>query len=419
MLPMRIAGGVLICLFLLFNLIFSSFTLAAGESIALSPNSGNRSSKIVVQGSGFPVNPGAPLKLIIKWDNIDILTVPVDTMTINSGNFSFTISVPAQTSPGIHTITASLASQFATPAVMVASASAQFTLVGSFITLTPDSGTGGTSVTVKGDNFPVSPGSPIKMVFRWDSDINSIQSNPQEVIISSDGTFTASISVPALAAPGQHTITASPSAPFVGIYDTTSTAKFNISTLQAGIILVPNSGIASTTIKGTNFPVYPGYPTRVTIKWDNNPDPLPTVPEEVLVSNAGTFSAIIAVPTQTSPGAHTVSATGTSSGTNQPIPVTISGKFTVVEVMGSPGARGDAGPAGTGIKAVKNDSEGVLSIEFTDGKVFKSASLKGPRGEQGPPGEQGPARGLSMAAIILAVVALGWMGLSVLKKILG
>jgi hypothetical protein len=249
--------------------------------------------------------------------------------------------------------------------------------------------------------------------------------SPSEVLIATDGTFTATISVPASAAPGRHTITASISTTSLpGVYDTSATGIFTVAT-QASIALTPNSGIAATTIMGMGFPASTTYPARVTITWDNNPTPIPTVPEVILTSTSGTFTAIIAVPTQTNPGQHTVTATVIPTGDIVAAPVSASSQFTVNEVTGLPGTPGATGPAGNGIKTVRSEGDGILVFEFTDGTIFRTGSLKGPpgptgeqgpQGEQGEPGTQGPAGGLSIAAILVSVGALGYVVFSVLKK---
>jgi hypothetical protein len=83
--------------------------------------------------------------------------------------------------------------------------------------------------------------------------------------------------------------------------------------------------------------------------------------------------------------------------------------FTVVDMKGAAGA---AGPAGKGIDHVANNANGTLTLFFTDGTSFTTDNLTGPSGAAGPAG------GLSIAAIILAVIALGWMVFGLLKKLL-
>ncbi len=419
----KIVGGILIGLFLSF-FISGSYSLAAGESITLSPSSGDKNTSIVVQGSGFAISAGTLTKVIIKWDNVDIAGSPFGAIAGSNGTFQVTITVPPQATPGVHTITTAVENPNLPQGTPV-TASAQFTLIGPSITVTPNSGIGGTSVVVKGGGFSANTDIPQKVVIRWDSDTSPMVTSPSEVLIATDGTFSATISVPASASPGRHTITASISTTgATGVYDISVTAIFTVAT-QVSITLTPNSGIAATTISGMNFPASSTYPARVTITWDNNPAPIPTVPEVILTSTSGTFTAIIAVPTQASPGQHTVTATAISTGDIVAAPVTASSQFTVNEVTGLPGTPGAMGPAGNGIKTVRSEGNSILVFEFTDGTIYKTESLKGPpgpagekgpQGEQGEPGEQGPAGGLSIAAILVSVGALGLMVFSVLKK---
>jgi len=79
----------------------TSFTaLAAAPVITLSPTSGF--SAITVYGMGF----GGAVIININWDNISIPTIPSPIIATQSGTFTTIISVPTQTAPGNHTVTA-------------------------------------------------------------------------------------------------------------------------------------------------------------------------------------------------------------------------------------------------------------------------------------------------------------------------
>ena len=94
---------------------------------------------------------------------------------------------------------------------------------------------------------------------------------------------------------------------------------------------------------------------------------------------------------------------------------------------GSPGAAGEKGTPGVGIETIEDNGDGTFTLFLTDGSSFTTDDLTGPTGATGPAGpigpagptgEIGPAGGLSIAAIVLAVGAVGWMAFGVLKRLL-
>lgn len=230
------------------------------------------------------------------------------------------------------------------------------------------------------------------------------------------------------------------------------------------INLSPSSGFAIITITGSDFSDYSEWevypPIRFTWDWSGGTpsapgDFIPTLPEEVSVNEfTGTFTAFISVPTPNSIGSHTIQAWAWwGEGEAVKIQDAIA-TFTVIDMRGPqgpsgpigieglPGIQGPTGPAGSpgpagvkgtpgvGIERIDNNGDGTFTLYLTDGSSFTTDDLTGPTGEsgpagqtgpQGPPGpigEPGPAGGLSIAAIILSVGALGWMGIGVLKRLL-
>lgn len=95
------------------------------------------------------------------------------------------------------------------------------------------------------------------------------------------------------------------------------------------IALAPSTGFASTTIAGSGF----SYNSRITITWDGTT--IPSIPNAVTTDATGNFTALISVPTQSAPGAHTVNATDASGNW-------ATATFTVVNVQqGSAGLSGN------------------------------------------------------------------------------
>jgi hypothetical protein len=145
--------------------------------------------------------------------------------------------------------------------------------------------------------------------------------------------------------------------------------------LKVNIDLAPFTGFASITIAGSWF----SSNSKVTITWDGTT--IPTVPNSVITDLAGDFTAIISVPTQTTPGTHTVNATDESGNW-------ATATFTVINMTGSKGVPGNQGPQGP-------------------------PGIDGTNGTQGPPGNVQELllvvafpTATSILAICIAVVAL-------------
>jgi hypothetical protein len=160
---------------------------------------------------------------------------------------------------------------------------------------------------------------------------------------------------------------------------------FSLPGSVGNITLAPSTGFASTTIVGSGFL----HNSRVTITWDGKP--IPSIPGSVITDAAGNFTVLISVQTQTTPGAHTVSATDETSNS-------VTATFTVVDMTGPQGPAGLQGPQG--LKGDKGDT-----------------GLQGPTGPQGPQGPAGSSgetqlvltafsAGASILAICLATIAL-------------
>jgi hypothetical protein len=162
--------------------------------------------------------------------------------------------------------------------------------------------------------------------------------------------------------------------------------------------LTPDTGIAATTIVGSG-----GFAANsiITITWDGTP--IPTVPQQITTDAYGNFTAIISVPTQTTPGPHVVNATdefGRSAVKT----------FTVVDMTGPKGDTGATGPAGA------TGATGATGAAGPQGETGETGAT-GAAGPQGETGETGPAGevslayvaapvGLSVFAIILAIFVL-------------
>ncbi|MGH9909018.1 MAG: beta strand repeat-containing protein, partial [Nitrososphaerales archaeon] len=255
-----------------------TFTVAAGGVITLSPTTGISGTEVTVTGSNFTAN----TRVTIKFETILVATTPATVITGTSGGFLAKFDIPAGVTGGVHTV-------FATDEAGKI-ATATFTVQGTggeSITISPTSGSVGTTVTVTGSNFVANTAVTIKF------DGNAITTNPATVTTTSTGTFTATITIPNIVA-GSHTVA-------VTVGSKTATATFTISQSQStSITISPSSGTVGTsiTVTGSGF-----SPTKgVTINLDGSLVATSTT------SSTGTFNALFTILATVTAGSHTVTA---------------------------------------------------------------------------------------------------------------
>lgn len=141
---------------------------------------------------------------------------------------------------------------------------------------------------------------------------------------------------------------------------------------RALLTLTPQTGFASTTVVGSGFT----NNLTIIITWDGTT--IATIPNTVTTDATGSFTALISVPTQTTPGLHPVNATDESG-------IWATAIFTVVDMTGPQGSAGLQGQQGSkGEKGDKGD-----------------AGLQGLKGDTGEIGPQGPAGMLGETQLVL------------------
>ena len=250
----------------------------AAGNITLSPTSGPPGSTVTVNGSGFPANTA---NIAVVFDSQFLAEVNANS----NGAFTVSVTIPTSATVGSHTISANYGSGDLPKATFTV------TSPQTSISLSPTSGTAGTSVTISGSNFGASKTITIKF------DNNPITTSPSTVTTTSTGTFSATITIPNTASAGSHIITATDnSSPALS-----ASATFTVGATTSGVTLSPTSGPTGTvvTVSGSNFAIN----TSITINFDNSP--LKTV----VSSNTGSFSTTITIPNNAIQGSHIVSAT--------------------------------------------------------------------------------------------------------------
>jgi acyl-CoA hydrolase len=254
---------------------YDTDSITISPKITINPTSGSVGDTVTVTGNGFDDSSS----ITIYFDSVSQTT----TSTNANGTFTATTFAVPSTSRGTHTVKAQDASSN--------QATATFT-VSTKITINPTSGPSGTTVTVTGTGFAVGQTVTIK----YNNAL--VTTNPPTVNTGSTGGFTATFSVPVLAA-GTYEVSAS---------DATSTATANFqSTTDATISPVTTTSApgyvgGTVTITGVGFAASSAITVtfdggELDISGDNNTDA------------SGNFECSFIVPAKEGGEAYTITVT--------------------------------------------------------------------------------------------------------------
>ncbi|ADJ26564.1 conserved hypothetical protein [Dehalogenimonas lykanthroporepellens BL-DC-9] len=324
----------------------ATFQVVPSIDINLSPTTGNVGDVVTVTGSGF--TPGDQVRLYynsVDDDNL-IKTVTANLSSSSTpGNISTTVTIPPSARGALNIIARDVSASANTQPKAFA--------VTPKITVNPDSGAVGSSVTVTGSGFSANT----SVSFEWDG---SAISGVTAVTTNATGSFTKTFNIPA-ATSGEHTITAR---------DATGPAEA-VYTVAAKITLNPTSGTAGSTVsvQGNGFQTT----GSVSITYDN------VVMTTATLTN-GTFTATFTVPGGVA-GAHTVRATdGLSNTAVATFTSTLSATLSPITSTAAPGHVGqDLTLTGTGflptsaitasfgtdsIGSATSDATGAFTITF-------------------------------------------------------
>jgi hypothetical protein len=155
----------------------------------------------------------------------------------------------------------------------------------------------------------------------------------------------------------------------------------------ASISLSPSSGFSSIMVVGSGFSAI----DSITIFW--NGSKIPTIDSPLYTNLLGNFTALINVPNQIKPGTYNVTVKGSSGLVNA------SAFFTVVNMTGPQGPKGDTGPQGSTGEKGDTGEQGLV-------------------GETGAKGDQGPQGEMSLLQSILIIFAFVLSVLSLFLTIL-
>ena len=246
-------------------------TFTVSPKITISPTSGAVGDTVTISGTGF----AASSSVTISFDAVSQTT----TSTNSSGTFTATTFAVPSTSRGSHTVKAQDASSnYATATFSVSTK----------ITINPTSGPSGTTVTVTGTGFGASQTITIKY------NGTAVVTTPSPITTGSTGSFSATFTVPVLAA-GTYVVEASDTSA------NSATANF-VSTTSATILPVtttssPGHVGMSLTITGVGFT--PNH--AVTVSYATDPVTLTTVNSDP----SGNFTATFTIPPSVA-GAHVI-----------------------------------------------------------------------------------------------------------------
>jgi hypothetical protein len=247
--------------------------------ISLSPSSGPCGQLVTVSGGGFAANS----RLIATFDGSQ---VPFSFTTDSSGNIppGATFIVPQGSAAGNKTVTI-IDSKFNY-------ASANFTVTTSNITVSPQSGPVGTTVTVTGSNFITNS------IMAINFDGNSIATNPSTVTANATGWFSATFNFNVNDTAGVKQVLAS---------DGVNSASANF-TVTPSITLSPTNGPIGSSVNVTGSGFAASQPVIVTFAGST----IPTIPVSFNTNGVGFFNASFTIPTSQTAGGKTVNATDAS-----------------------------------------------------------------------------------------------------------
>jgi hypothetical protein len=268
----------------------SALTVAAA-GISLNPNSGAVGTQTTVSGSGFNVNATVSIFFNSNGNGNGNGNFLGSQSSDGSGNLpGVSVTIPNVTGGNYQIV--------ATDGVNRASTGFS---VPSSLTLSPTSGATGSGVTVTGTGFFENE----SIIIGWDQPGNQLP--PTNLTANGNGGFSTNVNVPSGASNGNHTVFATGVSSRFAL-----NATFNVNGTNnvggANLTLSPGSGPVGTTttvsLNGTGF----NASEQVNLAVDGGGV------SSVTSDGNGNFSTTVQMSSSLGVGAHTISATGASSG---------------------------------------------------------------------------------------------------------
>ncbi|MFB7798673.1 choice-of-anchor G family protein [Isoptericola sp. NPDC056134] len=269
--------------------------VTAAPTIVVAPGTVPAGGTTTVTGEGF--TPGEDVTVQLTDADGDAVGDPVTTTADDDGAISVDLPVPADTAPGDLTVVATDSSGAAAEAPLEVTAAPT-------IAADPGTITAGDATTVSGDGF--TPGGEVSVQLT-DADGDPVGS-PVTTTADDDGAISVDLPVPADTAPGDLTVVATDSSGAAAEAPLVVTAPER-PTLTADPGSVPAGG--TTTVSGGGF--VPG--DAVTVQLEDAAGAPVGDAIDVVVGPDGTFTVVLPVPDDATPGNHTVVATTSDGGT--------------------------------------------------------------------------------------------------------
>lgn len=315
-------------------------------SISVSPTSVEAGSDVTVGGIGF-----APDESV----TVAVGGVEVDVQANGQGAFSTTVTVPADAAPGETPVSArgAVSAAPATTTVVVTSTPPVYAPV---IALLPTSAPQGGSTTLSGAGF--APGEVVTV---------SVFGTAFTVEADEDGGIVETVTVPADAALGAATVTASGS-----LSATPTSAQLTVTEAPpvqfAPVTTVsPSTAAAGDAVAFAGIGFAPGETVAVTIGGSTF---------EVQADAAGAFSTPVAIPAGTAPGAVDITAVGDESATPASSTVTVTAPTYAPAIAVAP----SAGEPGAGIQVSGSGYAPGDAVVITIGGVEAGTATAGAGG---------------------------------------
>jgi len=195
-----------------------TFTITT-PTIAINPATGPAGTTVVVTGSGWVTNTVVNNVVTITLKNSGLVAVATQNVTPDTtGNIAATITVPASATPGTYTITAGDVNSNTSSAFT-------FTVPGSAITVSPNSGMAGDTAQLSGTGF--------RGYFPITVTIGGYPLTSQ-ALTTATGTFTVTFTVPGLA-PGVQVILATDQTNTATTFYTLAAAPVSVGVQLSGI----------------------------------------------------------------------------------------------------------------------------------------------------------------------------------------
>lgn len=267
-----------------------------GASITANPSSGAAGSQVSIDGTGFQ----ADSSIVLAFDGaaLDTGFVTADS----DGSFFATVTIPEDATAGDHELSASdiAGTSAVTPFTVEGIEGETGTPTSASITVTPSSGAAGSAVTVDGTGFEANG----FMTLTFDGTFLDAGS----IVAGSDGSFSATVTIPEDAIAGDHEISASDGAGTIAstAFTVEAGAEEEVTGQEAptaaAITATPSSGAAGSqiSIDGTGFEAN----GTITITFDG----VALDVGSVIADSNGSFFAAVAIPADAAAGDHELSA---------------------------------------------------------------------------------------------------------------